>query len=64
MNHAKLMQVAQAIHYAAFAPKDEDEARGRKPSPGWCWEKASQQHRNFAVRQAVAAIAAYEGRLT
>jgi hypothetical protein len=52
--------VARAIHCAAFAPRNADEAARRIPSPGWCWEKCSDQHREFAIQQAQAAIIAYE----
>ena len=52
--------VAMAIYHASFDPKDDDELRRRKPSPGWCWKRTSEQMREFARKQARAAIAAYE----
>ena len=45
-------EVAMAIYAAAFDPKDEEEATRRKPSPGWCWERTSEEMREFARRQA------------
>lgn len=51
-----LERVAMAIYYAAFRPKDEAEATFRKPSPGWCWEKTSEEQRAFCRKQAKWAI--------
>ena len=61
VDEGRLLRVAMAIHHAAFDPQDAAQAKRQVPSPGWCWEKASQQHRDFAMRQAAAAIAAYVG---
>jgi hypothetical protein len=57
---AKVEKVARAIYGAAFEPSNEAEAKRQKPSPGWCWERCGEQQREFATRQAHAAIAAYE----
>jgi hypothetical protein len=49
-------KVAIAIYEAAFDPRNEDEAKRRIPSPGWAWEKTNEQQKQFARRQADAAI--------
>lgn len=50
-------KVARAIYHAAFLPSPGQTAR-KVPSPGWCWEKTSEEMRQFALRQADAAIRA------
>ena len=52
----KRVKVAMAIYHAAFMPRNKDEEERRTPSPGWCWEKASEDQRQFCLRQADAAI--------
>lgn len=49
--------VARAIYHAAFTEADRKYAT---PSPGWCWEKTSENMRAFAMRQAAAAIVAMQ----
>jgi hypothetical protein len=61
MSNAEVERVARAIYAAAFMPRDDEEAQRRKPSPGWCWEKTSEEMREFVRRQALAAIAALKG---
>lgn len=39
-------EVAKAIYNAAY-----DKGRGN-PSPGWCWEKVTEDMREFCRRQA------------
>lgn len=50
--------VARAIYHAAY--DGYTERRNRVPSPGWCWEQCGSQQRQFALRQADAAIAAVQ----
>lgn len=57
----KRERVARAIYHASFMPSSEAESRRRVPSPGWCWERTSEEMRQFALRQADAAIAELEG---
>ncbi len=45
-------EIAMAIYHAAFDPN----SRPGIPSPGWCWRRASQEQRDFALRQADAAL--------
>ena len=52
--------VARAIYSAAFQPGTEAEASRQRPSPGWCWDRAGDQMRAFALRQADAALRAIE----
>jgi hypothetical protein len=49
-------KVARAIYHAAFMPANEEQATRRVPSPGWCWERTSEDQRQFALRQADAAL--------
>lgn len=44
--------VARAIYDAAYEGKPERV----KPEPGWSWERTSDEMRQFALRQATAAI--------
>ena len=55
---SKRIRVAMAIYHASFTPANATEAQRKIPSPSWCWEKASEQQREFCLRQADAAIAA------
>lgn len=50
--------VAMAIYECAFDPynSNADQASRRIPSPGWAWERTSEEQRAFARRQAEAAI--------
>lgn len=50
-------RVAMAVYHASFTPTNEAEEKRQKPSPGWCWERTSEQMRAFARKQARAAIA-------
>lgn len=50
-------RVARAIYHAAFQPANEKQAKRQEPSPGWCWDATSEDHRQFALRQADAALA-------
>lgn len=45
------------IYAAAFNPKDAAEAKRQRPSPGWCWERTSEEMRAYARRQADFALA-------
>lgn len=53
-------QVARAIYECAFVPdpKNPQQARREIPSPGWAWDRTSDEMRTFALKQADAAIAA------
>lgn len=50
-------KVAMAIYHAAFQPSTLEEAQRKVPTPGWCWEKASEAQKQFCLKQADAAIA-------
>ena len=47
-------EMARAIYEAAFDPDspDEDVRARRKPSPGWAWDKTSEEIRDYCRRQA------------
>lgn len=49
-----LERMARAIYGAAF----ENLYGGKKPEPGWCWDKAGPVQRAFATKQAFAALEA------
>jgi len=51
-------QVARAIYECAFEPDPKNPAQAKKliPSPGWAWDRTSDEMRAFALRQADAAI--------
>lgn len=51
-------EVAKAIYAAAYDP-----SRG-KPSPGWCWEKVTEDMREFCRRQADFALEVIRKRRT
>ena len=53
-------RVARAIYRAAFMPSNDKEKKREVPSPGWCWESASEDQREFCRRQAAFAIHAIE----
>lgn len=53
---SKRERVARAIYHAAFLPVSEEQARRKVPSPGWCWERATDDQKTFCMRQADAAI--------
>ena len=50
-------EVARAIYCAAFDPQNEEQAKRRVPSPGWCWERTTEEMREFARQQADWALA-------
>lgn len=52
--------VARAIYEAAFMPKNEKEAKRQVPSPGWFWKRTSPEMREFAMKQAAAALHAMQ----
>lgn len=47
-----------AIYHAAFLPTTRAQQMRTVPSPGWCWQRASEPQREFCRRQADAAMAA------
>ena len=57
---SKRERVAMAIYHASFTPANANEAQRKIPSPGWCWEKTSEQQREFCLHQADAAISAID----
>ena len=58
---SKRERVARAIYHAAFLPANEAQRQRKVPSPGWCWAKATNEMKEFCLRQADAAIAEIEG---
>ena len=50
--------VARAIYNAAFAPKNEVGSSRKMPSSGWCWDRSSEEMKQFAFMQPDAAILA------
>ncbi len=55
--------VARAIYECAFIPDPDNPRQARReiPSPGWAWERTSDEMRAFALKQADAAIKAMRG---
>jgi uncharacterized protein (DUF433 family) len=50
------LNIAKAIYHAAFVR--DPNVPANVPSPGWCWEKASEEQRMFCLRQADFALLA------
>ena len=49
-------RIAKAIYHASFMPTTTAELNRAIPSPGWCWDRASEVQKGFCRRQAQAAI--------
>lgn len=46
------IELAKVIYQASFQPSTKEQANRQVPSPGWSWEKTSEEMRAYCLHEA------------